>query len=122
MKEFWKLPWRFVKVYVYLKNGDIVETFLKDAEKAGLTFIDGTKPTERERDNYYRINENGTINYVGWAGHMMLGTMKKDVVVGDKILIDYSQLVLERERTEHEKEIKERLSGRAWEYIMFKED
>jgi len=95
---------------------------LKDAEKAGLTFIDGTKPTERERDNYYRINENGTINYVGWAGHMMLGTMKKDVVVGDKILIDYSQLVLERERTEHEKEIKERLSGRAWEYIMFKED
>jgi len=95
---------------------------LKDAEKAGLTFIDRTKPTERERDNYYRINENGTINYVGWAGHMMLGTMKKDVVVGDKILIDYSQLVLERERTEHEKEIKERLSGRAWEYIMFKED
>lgn len=59
------------RVYVFVKNSPTTTRFLTDAEKEGFTFGDSVKPTERqEQSDIYAINLNGTINFVGFAGHM----------------------------------------------------
>lgn len=58
------------RIYVYLDSVEIGKRFLQDAENEGFTFDDGVKPTQREADGIFAINDNMTINYVGFIGHM----------------------------------------------------
>ena len=57
-------------VYILLKNEDIAKRFLSDAESEGITFSDGTKPTEKTPDDIIALLPNGTICYVGFIGRM----------------------------------------------------
>lgn len=58
------------RVFVYLANTEISSRFLQDADNEGFTFRDGAKPTSRRADSVLAVNEDRTINYVGFAGHM----------------------------------------------------
>ena len=80
------------RVYVYLKDTDICNQFLRDAEAEGFTFGDGVKPTKREGSDIFAVNADQTINYVGFAGHMAFGAAKK--VADQKLIrVDYEKYV-----------------------------
>lgn len=43
---------------------------MSDAEREGITYGDGVKPTERPVDDIMALNSDGTISFLGWAGRM----------------------------------------------------
>ena len=55
-------------VYIVLKNEAIAKRFLVDAEAEGITFSDGSKPSDKPLDDIISLLPDGTICYVGWAG------------------------------------------------------
>lgn len=58
------------KVYILLKNEEIAKRFMSNAESEGITFSDGTKPTNKAIDDIIALLPNGTICYVGFVGRM----------------------------------------------------
>lgn len=84
------------RIYVYLTNEDISKRFLKDAENEGFTYCDGVKPTEREADCIFAINDDLTINYVGFIGHMAYQAADR---IGNQplIKIDYRDILKQAE-------------------------
>ena len=80
------------RVYVYLSNEEICNKFLSDAEKEGFIFCDGVKPTEREGADIYALNQNRTINYVGFIGHMAFQSAHK--IDNQRLVkIDYEEYI-----------------------------
>ena len=84
------------RIYVYLANEDISKRFLQDAENEGFTFCDGVKPTERQTDCIFAINDDMTINYVGFIGHMAYQVADR---IGNQplIKIDYRDILTQTE-------------------------
>ena len=80
------------RIYIYLAAADIGKQFLKDAENEGFMFRDGVKPTQREADSIFAINDDMTINYVGFVGHVAYQAANK---IGNKplIKIDYRDIM-----------------------------
>ena len=58
------------KVYILLKTRAIRYRFMADAETEGITYGDGVTPTNREVDDIMALRADGTICFLGWAGHM----------------------------------------------------
>lgn len=58
------------RVYVYLRGTNLAKIFLKQAAAEGFTFGDGADPQSREASDIFALNDDFTINYVGWVGHM----------------------------------------------------
>ena len=58
------------KVYIYLRNSAAEYRFMYDAEREGITYGDGVKPTERPVDDIMALHNDGTICFLGWAGRM----------------------------------------------------
>ena len=75
-----------------LATADIGKRFLQDAENEGFMFRDGVKPTQREADSIFAINDDMTINYVGFVGHVAYQAADK---IGNKplIKIDYRDIL-----------------------------
>lgn len=84
------------RIYVYLATEDISTQFLQDAENEGFTFCDRVKPTERDADSIYAINNDMTINYVGFVGHMAYQVADR---IGNQPLIkvDYRDILKQPE-------------------------
>lgn len=80
------------RIYIYLATEEIGKQFLQDAENEGFAFCDGVKPTQREADSIFAINEDMTINYVGFVGHMAYQATDR---IGNKplIKIDYRDIL-----------------------------
>lgn len=80
------------RVYMYLKDTETAKKFLLDAELEGYTFGDGVKPTCRQTDDIFAINEDMTINFVGYNGHLTFRIAKR---IGDENLlkVDYSRYI-----------------------------
>lgn len=80
------------RIYVFLASAEIGKRFLQDAENEGFTFGDGVKPTQREAEDIFAINEDMTINYVGFVGHLAYRLADK---IGDRplIRIDYRDIM-----------------------------
>lgn len=80
------------RIYIYLATEKISKRFLRDAESEGFTFRDGVKPTQREEDSIFAINDDMTINYVGFVGHVAYQAADK---IGNKplIRIDYRDVI-----------------------------
>ena len=80
------------RVFVYLANTEISKRFLQDAENEGFTFCNGARPTSRRADNIMAVNEDRTINYVGFAGHVAFGSATE---IGGRPLIkvDYQKFI-----------------------------
>ena len=110
------------RVYVHLPTAEIAEQFMRDAEDEGFTFGDGVKPTEREADSVMAVNGNGTLNFVGFAGHMAFGSGATRL--GNKLLlrVDYSKykageaeyLCVKDESVQQERHQED---GLNWEYF-----
>ena len=84
------------RIYIYLATADIGNRFLQDAENEGFLFRDGVKPTQREADSIFAINDDMTINYVGFVGHVAYQAANK---IGNKplIKIDYRDIMQQAE-------------------------
>ena len=80
------------RVYVYCCDKDTSRRFMADAQKEGFTFGDGAKPTERPADDIIAINNDKTINYVGFVGHL---AFKTAFTVAGKALVkvDYKKYI-----------------------------
>lgn len=79
------------RVYVYLANDGVGNRFMRQAEAEGFTFADGEKPTGRDYAEIMAVNDDGTINYVGFAGRMAFGS-GADTVGGRKLIrVDYAK-------------------------------
>lgn len=69
------------KVYIHLRNSATEYRFMSDAEREGITYGDGVKPTERPVDDIMALHNDGTICFLGWAGrmayHYSKGTVKR---------------------------------------------
>lgn len=80
------------RIYIYLATDDIGKQFLQDAENEGFLFHDGVKPTQREADSIFAINDDMTINYVGFVGHVAYQAANK---IGNQplIKIDYRDII-----------------------------
>ena len=76
------------RIYIYLATTDIGKRFLQEVENEGFMFRDGVKPTQREADSILAINNDLTINYVGFVGHVAYQAADR---IGNKplIKIDY---------------------------------
>lgn len=59
------------RVYIVLKTKAIQHRFMSDAEREGITYGDGVKPTERMVDDIMSLHADGTICFLGWAGRML---------------------------------------------------
>ncbi len=60
-----------------------------DAEKAGFTFGDGIRPTEKETSDLFSIHPDLTLSYTGKAGHMLFKTPG----CGNVVRIDYGKYI-----------------------------
>jgi len=81
MKTLRELAKVDARVYVYVGKKEVRDRFLKRAEEEGFTFGDGVKPLEREAyDDIYALNPDGTLNFVGFAGHLAFRGGRKDLV------------------------------------------
>lgn len=80
------------RIYIYLATAEVGKRFLQDAENEGFTFRDGVKPTQREADCIFAINDDMTINYVGFVGHVAYQAANK---IGNQplIKIDYRDII-----------------------------
>ena len=88
MKTIKELASMGKRVYVYLKDEETAQRFLRDAEAEGFTFGDGVKPTDRHWSDLYAIHSDGTLNYVGAIGHIEYGSGVDSV-----LRVDYTQLL-----------------------------
>ncbi len=82
------------RIYVYLADQETGKKFLQDAEAEGFTFGDGVKPTRRSTSDILALNDDMTINYVGFVGHMAYRYADK---IGERPLvkIEYRELLKE---------------------------
>lgn len=80
------------RIYVYLANEDICKRFLQDVEKEGFTFTDGIKPTQKHTSDIFALNQDATINYVGFVGRVAFQAANK---IGNQplIKIDYRDVI-----------------------------
>lgn len=58
------------RVYVWFSTRSTALAFLEQAEREGFTFTDGALPTTKEPDDILAINDDLTINYLGFAGRV----------------------------------------------------
>ncbi len=81
------------RVYVFLRDETVRTRFLKDAQKEGFAFEDGCLPLKRkEVDDIYALNDDRTLNFIGFAGHMAFRCAEE--VHGEKLIrIDYERYV-----------------------------
>ena len=58
------------KVYILLKNRAVQYRFMSDAEREGITYSNNVKPTQIPAEDIMALHSDGTICFLGWAGHM----------------------------------------------------
>ncbi len=81
------------RVYLYFPDSDVRDHFITDANEEGVTYGDGVPLTEREPDSIMALNENMTVNFVGFAGHMHFMQPSSESQIRSKPLIrvDYGR-------------------------------
>lgn len=58
------------RIYLYFADRETTKAFIKNAEAEGFTFGDGVKVSKRELDDVMALNNDKTINFLGFAGYM----------------------------------------------------
>ena len=76
------------KVYILLRTKAIRYRFMSDAALEGITYGDGVPATDREADDIMALRPDGTICFLGWAGHMCYHHSKDTA-----IRIDYEKYI-----------------------------
>lgn len=63
-------------VYIVLRDKAAQYRFMGDAEREGITYTNGTKPTEQEAEEIMALHPDGTISFLGWAGRILYHNIK----------------------------------------------
>ena len=63
-------------VYIRLRDRAAQYRFMGDAEREGITYTNGTKPTEQEAEEIMALHPDGTISFLGWAGRILYHNIK----------------------------------------------
>lgn len=63
-------------VYIVLRDKAAQYRFMSDAEREGITYTNGTKPTEQEAEEIMALHPDGTISFLGWAGRILYHNIK----------------------------------------------
>lgn len=75
-------------VYIRLRDRATRYRFMSDAEREGITYTDGKKPTEQEAEEIMALHPDGTISFLGWAGRVRYHHIKDAAVC-----IDYAEYI-----------------------------
>lgn len=75
-------------VYIRLRDRAVQYRFMSDAEREGITYSDGSAPTERAAEDIMALHPDGTIAFLGWAGRVRYHHIK-DTTVN----IDYAEYI-----------------------------
>ena len=76
------------KVYILLRNKPIRYRFMADAAMEGITYGDGIPVTDREVEDIMALQSDGTVCFLGWAGHMCYQHSE-----GSVLRIDYERYI-----------------------------
>lgn len=76
------------KVYILLKSKAIRYRFMSDAALEGISYGDGVSATDREVEDIMALRPDGTICFLGWAGHMCYHHSE-----GSVLRIDYEKYI-----------------------------
>lgn len=76
------------KVFIVLRSKPIRFRFMANAAMEDITFGDGVPATDREVDDIMALQPNGTICFLGWAGHMCYRHSE-----GSVLRIDYEKYI-----------------------------
>lgn len=81
------------RVFLYFSDSAIREQFITDATKEGVTYGDGVSLTEREPDSIMALNEDITVNFVGFAGrmHFIQPSSESENRLNPLIRVDYGR-------------------------------
>lgn len=80
------------RIYLHFETSELACRFLADAEAEGFTFGDGAKPTSRKPDSIFALNDDMTINYVGFIGHMAFSSGTDKIEERKLVRIEYSEI------------------------------
>lgn len=72
--------------YIFCRSSNIARLFLVNAAKEGFSFGNGDSPHEKETSDLFTINDDFTISYLGWAGHVLFKNAG-----GNIVRIDYGK-------------------------------
>lgn len=75
-------------VYIRLRDKAVQYRFMSDAERAGITYSDGSAPTGRAAEDIMALHPDKTIAFLGWAGRLRYNHIK-DTAVN----IDYAEYI-----------------------------
>ena len=88
MRTIKELVGKEEKVYIVLRDKATQFRFQSDAEKEGIVFGDGVKPTDRPVDDIMALKPDGTICFLGWAGRMCYHNRREKI-----LRIDYEKYI-----------------------------
>ena len=88
MRTIKELVGKEEKVYIVLKDKATQLRFQSEAEKEGITFGDGAKPTDRPVDDIMALKADSTICFLGWAGRMCYHNRKHNI-----LRVDYERYI-----------------------------
>lgn len=88
MRTIKELVGKEEKVYIVLKDKATQLRFQSEAEKEGITFGDGAKPTDRPVDDIMALKTDSTICFLGWAGRMCYHNRRERI-----LRVDYDKYV-----------------------------
>lgn len=88
MRTIKELVGKEEKIYIVFKDKATQFRFQSDAEKEGITFGDGAKPTNRPIDDIMALKADNTICFLGWAGRMCYHNRRERI-----LRVDYAKYV-----------------------------
>ena len=92
MRTIRELVGKEEKVYILLRSKSIRYRFMADAAMEGITYGDGTPATDREVEDIMALTPDGTICFLGWAGHMCYHLREEHT-----LRIDYEKYISDAE-------------------------
>ena len=75
-------------VYSRLRDRATRYRFMSDAEREGITYSDGSSPTELAAEDIMALHPDKTIAFLGWAGRVRYHHIKDTAVC-----IDYAEYI-----------------------------
>lgn len=88
MRTIRELVGKEEKVYILLRSKSIRYRFMADAAMEGITYGDGVPATDREVEDIMALQSDGTVCFLGWAGHMCYHHSE-----GSVLRIDYERYI-----------------------------
>lgn len=79
------------RIYVYFRNAQVQAQFIRQATQEHFTFPDGAPLSERELAPIMAINNDKTVNYVGFVGMTAFQCAAKKLGSKPLLRIDYEK-------------------------------